>query len=71
MYYKGMYDGIDGTFCKEDMNLDSALFDEAIEGLIAKGLMEKRIVNGQTRYRLTELGILYGEHNHTPMSEKN
>lgn len=38
------------------MKFDKSELVEAVEGLVAKGLIEKIVVDGVEKYRLTELG---------------
>jgi|GEM_PF-3958140 predicted transcriptional regulator len=63
MYYKNKYEGISKVLDKEEIkgNLPDDAFETAINGLIAKGLFEKRIVDGEVQYSITELGIQFGE----------
>lgn len=52
----------------EYMDLEESMstehFSLAIQGLIARGLMEKVTIDGQVKYRLTELGKIVGSHIH-------
>jgi len=61
MYYRNKYEGINSFFGKGDMNISDSLFNEAIAGLISKGLVTEHFINGQVCYKLTELGLIYGE----------
>lgn len=61
MYYKNKYENISKVLDKREVNLPDDIFEAAMECLIAKGLFEKRIVNGNVEYSITELGLQFGE----------
>lgn len=46
-------------------------FSLAIQGLVARGLMEKVVVDGRVGYRLTELGKSVGTHIHSEEKDRN
>jgi len=61
MYYKNKYRGISKVLDRSEINLPNDIFEAAMERLIAKGLFTKNIVNGETQYSITELGLQFGE----------
>jgi len=61
MYYKNKYEGISKVLDRREVNLPDDIFDAAMERLIAKGLFEKRVVDGKPEYSITELGLQFGE----------
>jgi predicted transcriptional regulator len=72
MFKISAYEDIDGSFTREDVKVNDQLFEEAITGLIQKGLVEVRNgEKGEIRYRLTPLGIVCTEHLFSNPKERN
>lgn len=46
-------------------------FDEAIQGLIEKGLVEEVMVDGEVQYRLTLVGQAVGHHMESDPTNRN
>jgi DNA-binding HxlR family transcriptional regulator len=46
-------------------------FDEAIDGLIEKGMVQKVVIDGEVQYKLTALGQAVGGHLDSNHSDKN
>ena len=63
------------SFTKEErpLSISDKDFDDASERLIAKGLMEKVMVDGKVNYRLTTLGLQVGKQmeDKTPSHKRN
>lgn len=59
-------------FSIEDCDLMSAdSFKKAIMGLIEKGIIEKVILDGEVKYRLTKIGEQIGPHLSSDITEQN
>jgi hypothetical protein len=55
----------------EDSDMTIEEFDSAMKGLVAKGLMEEVIVNGEPKYRLTPMGRSVGQHMNSTTKDQN
>lgn len=49
-------------FSKDDVEMSDEEFEIAMRGLIDKGLAEKIIVDNETHYIITDLGLAVGSH---------
>lgn len=60
---------------KDDMNGPSDLTEEEItevlEGMVAKGLLERIVDNGEVKYKLTELGLAARSHMESDPKTRN
>lgn len=59
------------TFKKNEIPVSSKLFDEAMQSLLDKGLIETIDVDGDIRYRLTTLGLQIQTHMNSDPSQRN
>lgn len=55
----------------EDSDMTVEEFTNAMKGLVAKGLMEEVIINGEPKYRLTPMGRSVGQHMQSSPKEQN
>ena len=51
--------------------MSEAAFDEAIQGLIEKGIVEEVVIDGEVHYQLTPLGLAIGPHLESDPSTQN
>lgn len=59
------------SFKKNEIPVSSNVFDQAIQSLLDKGLVETIDVNGDIHYRLTTLGLQIQNHLNSDPSQRN
>jgi hypothetical protein len=55
----------------ETSGMSKAEFDEAIQGLLEKGLVHEVVVDGEIEYQLTDMGTSVGHHLESDPNKRN
>lgn len=58
-------------FKKSDLKFSNKDFDKAIQALVDKGLVEQISVDGETHYKLTNLGLQIRTHVNSDPDQRN